>query len=409
MSTNKKIGKALSRSKAKIITIAVLVIFCAATIYAAAAYSSTVTINVDGIENRITTLRTDAYEIIKQAGIEIEDNDIVDLSKFESGSDSYIRISKAYAITIFDNGGEGIKCIANGTVTEALAQNHITLADGDVLNCDKNASIYEGMEIVIARSFPVIISADGETVTVNMAGGTVSDALDKAVITVDDDDEISAPLDSALKEGMTIKITRVSFTEQVKKEVAEFKTVTKNDSTMYVGQSKIQTKGIKGEKEVTYKEKYVDGKLKETTVVKTVVTKEPVDEVKLVGTKQHSETTTTKPTTTKPSTTASTTTKPASTSSSMIYSASYFRNAGVINWGGYRWTWYSQRVLPGPGLNIPGRHVDSNGYVCDANDYICLASTCLAKGSVVNTPFGKQGKVYDSGCDYGTLDVYTNF
>lgn len=286
MSTHKKIGKALSRSRAKIITIIVLIIFCAATIYAAAAYSSTVTINVDGIENRITTLRTDAYEIIKQAGIEIEDNDIVDLSGFESGSDSYIRISKAYSITIYDNGKEGIKCTANGTVTEALAQNKIFLADGDVLNCNKDDVIYEGMEIVIARAFPVMISADGEIVTVNIAGGTVSDALDKAVITVDDDDEISAPLDSILTGGMSIKITRVSYTERVQKEEAQFKTVKKNDNTMYVGQSKIQTKGVKGEKEVIYKDKYVDGKLKESTAVKTVITKAPVDEVKLVGTKK---------------------------------------------------------------------------------------------------------------------------
>lgn len=96
-------------------------------------------------------------------------------------------------------------------------------------------------------------------------------------------------------------------------------------------------------------------------------------------------------------------------SNSGTYSASDLRSMGVINWGGWRWTWYSQRVLPGGGLNIPGRHVDGNGYVCDGNGYICLASGSLAKGTVVNTPFGKAGKVYDSGCAANTLDVYTNF
>lgn len=92
-----------------------------------------------------------------------------------------------------------------------------------------------------------------------------------------------------------------------------------------------------------------------------------------------------------------------------IYSASQFKTMGVINWNGWRWTWYSQRVLPGGGLNIPGRHVDSNGYICDKNNYICLASVDLSKGSIVSTPFGKKGKVYDTGCPCGTLDVYTNF
>ena len=91
------------------------------------------------------------------------------------------------------------------------------------------------------------------------------------------------------------------------------------------------------------------------------------------------------------------------------YTAEQFKYMGVINWGGWKWTWYSEKVLPGKGLHIPGRHVDKNGYVCDANGYICLAATSLEKGTVVNTPFGKQGKVYDSGCAIGTLDVYTNF
>lgn len=297
MSTHKKAGNALKKSRGKIIAVLVLAIFCVATVYAAAAYTSTVTISMDGIENTITTFRNDPYEIIKQAGIEIEENDIVDLSKFESGSDSVITINKAYTITIYDNGKPGVTVLANGKVADALAQNKITLADGDTLSCDKDDIIYEGMEIVIARAFPVMISADGEIVTVQMSGGTVSDALDKAVITVDDDDEISAPLDTVLTGGMSIKITRVSCTERVQKEEVAFKTVTKNDNTMFVGQSKVQTKGVKGEKQVTYKDKFVDGKLKESTAVKTVITKAAIDEVKLVGTKKKPVTTTTKVTT----------------------------------------------------------------------------------------------------------------
>jgi hypothetical protein len=91
------------------------------------------------------------------------------------------------------------------------------------------------------------------------------------------------------------------------------------------------------------------------------------------------------------------------------YTPADFMSAGVIYWSGWRWTWYSQNVLPGGGLRIPGRHVDDMGYVCDENDYICLAATSLSKGVIVDTPFGKQGKVYDSGCAYGTLDVYVSW
>lgn len=79
---------------------------------------------------------------------------------------------------------------------------------------------------------------------------------------------------------------------------------------------------------------------------------------------------------------------------------------GVIYWGDYRWTYYSESVLPGGGLNIPGRYTDEIGFVCDENGYICLASSDLSYGTIVPTPFGRMGCVYDSGCPSGTLDVY---
>ncbi len=93
----------------------------------------------------------------------------------------------------------------------------------------------------------------------------------------------------------------------------------------------------------------------------------------------------------------------------ILYTPEEFRHMGVVYWDGWRWTWYSQRVLPGGGLKIPGRHVNENGYVVDENERICLASSTLSKGTIINTPFGAEGCVYDSGCAVGTVDVYTDF
>lgn len=91
------------------------------------------------------------------------------------------------------------------------------------------------------------------------------------------------------------------------------------------------------------------------------------------------------------------------------YSAGYFRQAGVIYWGSWRWTWYSERVLPGYGLRIHGRHTDGNGYVRDGDGYLCLASDALGYGAVIETPFGGAGRVYDCGCGYDTVDVYVGW
>lgn len=84
-----------------------------------------------------------------------------------------------------------------------------------------------------------------------------------------------------------------------------------------------------------------------------------------------------------------------------------FRRAGVIYYNGYKFTYYSEKVLPGKGLRIPGRHSDGN-FVRDEDNYICVASSDLPKGAVVNTPFG-EGKVYDTGCPSGVIDIYVSW
>lgn len=92
-------------------------------------------------------------------------------------------------------------------------------------------------------------------------------------------------------------------------------------------------------------------------------------------------------------------------STSAQYSLSQFLSMGVINWGGYKFTYYSQSVLPGGGLAIPGRHVNAGGYVSDGDGYIVLAGSA-PKGTVYPTPFGWPGKIYDRGTVGNHLDVY---
>ena len=92
-------------------------------------------------------------------------------------------------------------------------------------------------------------------------------------------------------------------------------------------------------------------------------------------------------------------------STEKLYDLQTFMFNGVINWQGLKFTYYSQSVLPGGGLEIPGRHVNKDGYVSDGDGYIVLAGSA-PKGTVYDTPFGYQGKIYDRGTVGNHLDVY---
>ena len=99
------------------------------------------------------------------------------------------------------------------------------------------------------------------------------------------------------------------------------------------------------------------------------------------------------------------------------YSAEYHiredhltRTNGSIDVFGHHETWYSTNEGCGQttAVPIPGKHVADDGTVRDEDGYICVASSDLKMYSIVMTSVG-PGKVYDTGCSSGTIDVYTNW
>lgn len=75
------------------------------------------------------------------------------------------------------------------------------------------------------------------------------------------------------------------------------------------------------------------------------------------------------------------------------------RNRNLIHWRKRKYTFYTSRSFPIYKLSVPGLHLDKNGFFCDKNDYIILGSSRKNKANkkIIATPFGKYGKVYDTG------------
>ena len=87
-----------------------------------------------------------------------------------------------------------------------------------------------------------------------------------------------------------------------------------------------------------------------------------------------------------------------------------FKYNGLYHDDGFTYTYYSESVLPGGGLDIPGRHVNEEGYICDENGNLCVASDDYSCGTVVDVPFGTgTAVVYDSGSGYGNIDFYVSW
>ena len=87
-----------------------------------------------------------------------------------------------------------------------------------------------------------------------------------------------------------------------------------------------------------------------------------------------------------------------------------FKKFGIIYYNNVKMTYYSDKVLPGGGLNIPGKHYEDN-FVVDKDGFIVVASNIkVPKGTIYNTPFGRLAKVYDrcEACNINWIDIYVH-
>ena len=145
------------------------------------------------------------------------------------------------------------------TVEGFLEENDIEFSEGDYVSQPLTAYISDGMKIKIDHATDFKITADGKTRKYRTLANTVSEALKDKNVKVGKNDIVEPGLDELLTKDMKIVIKRVKIKEETKEEKIEFKTVTKDDSSLDEGTTKVVTEGVEGKAKVTYKVTYVDG------------------------------------------------------------------------------------------------------------------------------------------------------
>lgn len=132
----------------------------------------------------------------------------------------------------------------------------------------------------------IIVLEKGEMKTISTSADTLQEMMDSGEIEINKKDRVIPDLEDTLFDREVVSIQRVVVKEKkvVKKIPFQKKEVVSDE--LYKGESKVTTKGKKGEKTIIYRLTYVDGKLEKKEKVSQKVTKKPVDEVTSVGNKE---------------------------------------------------------------------------------------------------------------------------
>lgn len=339
-------------------------------------------------------------------------------------------------------------------VSDVLNSIGYKFVEGSKINHDLNDTIQENMVIDIDTEKNVNFIKAGIVLNTKTFASSVKEFLEEQNVEVDGDDLVIPSITSTISNGENITVDFYKIDKYSKEQDVEFKKEITYDFNTEYGKNKLITKGSNGVKlenfEKTFKngqlvsdkkigetvkvptinEKYVYGSKEiveeeiessveykyndkmyedeeivvsqgqnglsqriyknegeKRTLVNEKILKSAKKKIVEKGTKKKTSSVSTK-------------------TSEKLYSLERFEFLGIIYWNGYKFTYYSQSVLPGGALRIPGRHINKDGYVADKDGYIVLASD-KPMGTVIPTPFGYLGKVYDRGVYGNHFDVYT--
>lgn len=228
-------------------------------------------------------------EILDNAGITLGKNDEAE-PKFDEklGDETEITVKRYAKVTVKKGDKEKTVELVGGTVENAVKKAGFTLDDNTMCDFDKSSFLKDKMVITITNSVVVNLQADGKTEKCKTFANTVRDFLEEQKITLGKNDTVSPELENKIVDGMEVTVKRVEYKNKKVKESIDFDTVEQQSSSLNSGVTKVTQEGVNGEKEVTYKVKYIDGKETSKKVISEKVIKEPVNKIVTVGTANQS-------------------------------------------------------------------------------------------------------------------------
>lgn len=265
----------------------VMMAVCVSSVVTVMARTVSVTIIDNGEKTSVSVMDPTAENVLDTAVqyqriSEVADDDEVIYNE-ETNS---LTIRRGIDVTVTADGEtREVKLHYGDTAMQAVSEAGFTMGEEDVLSEKADTVLTEDAQLSITRYYHVNVTADEETKTVLVPEGDVSSALRAASITLGEEDFADTELDQALSEGMEIHVSRVTYEEKTKTETVDYTVKKVESDDLYKGETKVQTKGVEGERTITYRNKLIDGEVVETTEISNEITKEPVQQVELVGTK----------------------------------------------------------------------------------------------------------------------------
>ena len=246
----------------------------------------TVQLSVDGQVREVSLHGDTVADVLDEAGLEVGEHDLLapaaDTTVAEGAT---VALRRGRELRLVVDGVERSVWVTAASVAEALDQ--VGLVDRRaVLSASRSRSIgLDGLSLEVRLPKDVDILVDGKVKEISTTALTVRDALIEAGVVLRPKDRLKPARAVPVVDGLAITVTRVDGKRVTEDFPIDFKTVRKDDSSLFKGETKVLQRGRHGVLRRTYTVGLVDGKRVSKLMSREVRVSEPVDRVIAVGTK----------------------------------------------------------------------------------------------------------------------------
>ncbi|MGY1760502.1 ubiquitin-like domain-containing protein [Geodermatophilus sp. SYSU D00779] len=251
------------------------------------AAQKSVTLTVDGQAHQVRTYAGTVGDVLEEEGLQTQSHDVVlpDAASAVADGDTVV-INRARPLTLTVDGVQSEVYVTALSVDEALAQLGYRAEDLVVSASRSERLPLDGMELSITTPKPVTLVADGQERVVTTTAATAGDLLAEQGIALGATDRTSMYPDQALLAHMRLQVFRVQVSEVVVPTPIDYRTVETEDPDAFEGDETVTQEGVEGEQVTTFRVTVTDGVETGREQLATTVTREPVDELVTVGTKE---------------------------------------------------------------------------------------------------------------------------
>lgn len=194
-----------------------------------------------------------------------------------------VDVLKAFDVFVEQNGQKSKIKIAKGTVADVLQRAGTELSAEQVVIPGLTETVSDGLVIRVEEGVQITVTDRGKTKEQTVPLGTVANALEYLGSNLSDEDILNCSRSAQVRENMKIKIQRVTYHVENTIETIQYETEEEYTSELPEGETKIQSEGKNGKKEVVSLYKYVDGEKVSREVKKETVLEKPQNKVILKG------------------------------------------------------------------------------------------------------------------------------